>query len=158
MKDTLGEIQNKFNQKQMEILEACEKGGNGYKLVHMNTPPYCTAGLKHIEHAPNWNPDLKKLALYIKQQIKKGEVELPITKETSIKQHVRVLDVGGVIEVELYVTDRGIECEYKNYSKYDVEHKILATTDLDKIDPFYVFNDMKEEDFLKWQVEQTSKE
>ncbi len=126
----LEEIEGEHNRAvidtQLDILQNCARGKKGYDFHTDNSRPVYRAGLfagegpsppsSYAESAPNWKPQIKKLASWILKGIKSGKIRLPLQKNNPLERQVVVPDRNGLINVELYISDNGINCVYRDYN------------------------------------------
>lgn len=67
---------------------------------------------------------------------------MPLLKDKPLRKSVFVLDKNGIIDVELYISDQGINCIYGRYSIVDTLIPFVGkNVKLEDIEPFYVFRD-----------------
>lgn len=148
------EFQESVIYTQLEILQNCARGKKEYKFTEDNFPPiYRTTYISpvngdpftpHSESAPHWRPSLKRLASWMLKKVRSGEINLPLQKDRTLQKRVVVPDRNGMIAVELYISDEGINYEYKYYTIIDTLAPFLrGIKRLGQIEPFYVCKDKR---------------
>jgi len=127
---TLEQLSQEYDEavanRQVEILRGCVAGNKSFSFIEDNFPPTyhgleddrIMGGPKpYSETAPHWTPSLTELAAWILEEIKDKRIMMPI--KDAIRQRVFVPDRNGIIEVELWLSDKGIRCTYLEYSVVD---------------------------------------
>lgn len=146
------EYEKEITDAQLAVLRNCSEEKEGYNFIEDNFPPTFHTTYQnpvtgdpakpYSETAPNWKPSLSKLANYILKNITIFKKNLPLLKDKPLRKSVFVLDKNGIIDVELYISDQGINCIYGRYSIVDTLIPFVGkNVKLEDIEPFYVFRD-----------------